>query len=89
MDNKRSSGIAFLSERSDGGLSLEFDRKNWPAVQAAIAAQYGQIETREVHAVCADVTFSGENFTIYFEWDEVCLIPSTDKGKELLRNLKV
>lgn len=68
---------------SDGKLSLEFAPDDIQAVRQAIADLFGEA-TSERHPTYSRVAFGGETFLFENEWDEPCLIASTDAACRLL-----
>jgi hypothetical protein len=70
----------------NGVLSLEFEPGDMDAVRAAIVRQFGAL-TVERRVVSSEVHFGGESFTFQNEWDDPCLITSTESGRTILRRL--
>lgn len=70
----------------NGVLSLEFEPGDMHIVRAAIVRQFGAL-TVERRVVSSEVHFGGESFTFQNEWDDPCLITSTESGRTILRRL--
>jgi hypothetical protein len=70
----------------DGVVSLEFEPGDMDELRAAIMRQFGGLND-ERHVVSSDVHFGGESFTFQNEWDDPCLITSTESGRTILRRL--
>lgn len=70
----------------NGVLSLEFEPVDMDVVRAAIVRQFGAL-TVERRVVSSEVHFGGESFTFQNEWDDPCLITSTESGRTILRRL--
>ncbi|MDY6922613.1 MAG: hypothetical protein SWI22_01480 [Pseudomonadota bacterium] len=69
-----------------GGVSLEFDTADAPAVRKAIARRYGRIR-RRWFVLAAEVTFGGERFAFQNEWNDPCLISLSAVGAEMLERV--
>ena len=67
-------------------LSLEFEPDDMDVVRAAIVRQFGALAV-DRRVISSEVHFGGESFTFQNEWDDPCLITSTDGGRAMLRRL--
>lgn len=67
-------------------MSLEFAPSDLDIVRAAIIRRFGAFAV-ERGAISSDVQFGGESFTFQNEWDDPCLITSTERGRMILRRL--
>ncbi len=70
----------------NGVLSLEFEPSDMDGVRAVIIRQFGAL-TVERRVISSEVHFGGESFTFQNEWDDPCLITSTENGRAILRRL--
>lgn len=70
----------------DAHVSLEFDPSDFDAVRACIDAPYPDWTVTPA-GIATIIGFGGERFTYQNEWDDPCLISSSTRGDELLRNI--
>lgn len=71
---------------SGGGVSLEFDPADAPAVREVIARRYGRMR-RRWFGIATAVTFGGERFVFQNEWNDPCLISRSDAGADMLERI--
>ena len=71
----------------NGGSSLEFASDDIEAVRHAIFDLFGEAAS-EQHITYSTVVFGGETFLFQNEWDDQCLIASTEAGGELLLQIE-
>ncbi len=77
---------AELKTLSNGSVSLEFARSDWPHILEEISKHFGTVTVS--HAIIHSlVKFGGASFIFYHEWEEACLISPTGDGIELLKKL--
>ena len=71
----------------DGNTSLEFASDDIEAVRQAILDLFGE-PTSEQHITYSTIAFGGERFLFQNEWDDPCLIASTEAGSRLLLQIE-
>lgn len=69
-----------------GGMSLECEVSDIPRLKEAIRAEYGHAKV-DRQAVHIDYTFGGATFIFQNEWDDPCLISSSETGASVLKHL--
>jgi len=57
-----------------------------PAVAEAIKKRYGIPEEKR-HIMCIEYFFGGGHFIFQDEWDDPCLIATSDDGSRILKQL--
>ena len=77
--------IALLKLRN-GHLSLEFDEKDIPEVVETITTVFGNADEKQC-VMAAEVKFGEATFIFQNEWQDPCLISSTHKGDQCLRQV--
>jgi hypothetical protein len=69
-----------------GKSSLEFAPDDVHAVWQVISGLFGEV-SNERHTTYARIAFGGETFLFENEWDESCLIASTEAASRLLTQI--
>jgi len=67
----------------DGNSSLEFASDDIEAVLQASLDLFGRAAS-ERHLTYSTIAFGGEKFLFQNEWDDPCLIASTEAGSDVL-----
>ena len=75
-----------LLDLQNDGASLEFENEDLPAVQQAILARFGRLET-ERHLIYENWRFGGCEFTFQNDGDDPCVIGSSPAEVAMLRSL--
>ncbi|MBB4859068.1 hypothetical protein HNO88_002394 [Novosphingobium chloroacetimidivorans] len=71
----------------NGNSSLEFASDEIEAVRQAILDLFGEAAS-EPHVTYSALAFGGEKFLFQNEWDDPCLIASTEEGSHLLLQIE-
>ena len=79
--------VTLLSHSDDKSSSLEFTPEDIEIVRQAILDLFGEA-TSEQHITYSTIAFGGEKFLFQDEWDEPCLIASTEAGRNLLLQIE-
>lgn len=65
-------------------FSLEFEMADMPAVAEAIKKRYGSPEEKR-HIMCIEYFFGGSHFVFQDDWDDPCLISTSNEGAKILK----
>lgn len=79
--------MTLLSHSGGNSSSLEFASEDMEIVRQAILGLFGEA-TSERHITYSKMTFGGERFLFQNEWDDPCLIASTEAGHNLLLQIQ-
>ncbi|WP_159830807.1 hypothetical protein [Novosphingobium sp. TCA1] len=79
--------MKLLSHSNGNSSSLEFASEDIEIVRQAILDLFGEA-TSERHITYSTIEFGGERFLFQNEWDDACLIASTEAGLNLLLQIE-